>query len=159
MSDYAKAAAQVKSSSSPVPETDPGLCCVAGCKLPGSLSHSTLGGDWFCRLHFSASYADQPKITAKAVDRNALYRLALRCCNAPPAREIPPELITAIERHGRKDLLETKPKIEGRNLTARALGRHMLQVLDSECARDTQRDFIDSIPTEKDTWTNTENLV
>lgn len=151
MSNYAKAAASVKPASSPVPEKNHGLCCISGCQLPGVLSSGTLGAsEWFCRLHFGSSYADQGKITALAANRQALYRLALRCTNVPPGRDTPPELIAAVKRHGRADLLSSKPPIQ----TVRTLGRHMLQVLDGECVQPHQREVVEEPKTESgQTWT------
>lgn len=142
--DYAKAAASV-TGGSPVPEKASALCCVSGCCLPGTSTSATLGtSDWYCRLHFGSTYADQAKITALASNRLALYRLAFRCINVPPSRAIPPELVTALKRHDRGDLLNATPAVEGRQLTVQTLGRHMMQVLDAECHEPQQRIAVES---------------
>lgn len=153
MSSYAQASAAV-SSASPVPAKSSALCCVSGCELPGTLSTNTLGTqDWYCRLHFGASYGDHGKITAPASNRKALYRLALRAINTEPAKPVPVELEAALKRHGREDLLQVKPAIEGRALTLRTLGRHMLQVLDAECTQAPQQELTSKPDTEnQDTW-------
>lgn len=159
MSEYAQAAAAVKGS--PVPEKSNGLCCVSGCQLPGALSTNTLGSsEWFCRLHFGSTYADQGKITALAANRHALYKLALRCINVPPGRSIPKELTAALKRHGRPDLLNATPAVEGRPLTVATLGKHMLQILDAECVQPQQRIDVEQKPTAAapDTWTPAADL-
>ena len=133
MSDYASAAASVNAGGSPVPEKSKNLCCVNGCQMPGTLAASTTGStEWFCRLHFGAQYSENGQITALAKNRDRLYRLAFRCTNATPGKAIPKELRDALVREGRADLLDAKPAIDGRPLTIKTLGRHMLEVLDSE---------------------------
>lgn len=133
MTKYSKAAASVKGS--PVPVVPQTQCGAPGCQLPGSLTSNTLGAsEWFCSLHFAADYASRDAITAKVNNRIAAYRLARRCLNAPLAARIPPQVKAMLEQLGRSDLLRgAKPLAEHKALTARALGMHMLAVLDKEC--------------------------
>jgi len=161
MTDYATASAAV--SGSPVPKAGSWTCCVCGCPLPGTLSTDTTGAtEWFCRLHFGARYGDYGQITAMARNRIELYRLAFRCLNAGPNLPIPQQLATALERHGRPEFLGASPALEGRTLTVRTLGRHMLSTLDAECLqrqkRLVERDDAPA-PQRRDSWASVGYLV
>ncbi|WP_237173022.1 hypothetical protein [Paracandidimonas lactea] len=139
MSDYAKASRAVKTSAagSPVPMAPTGQCVVPGCQLPATMTASTTGSnEWHCRLHFNADYASRDAITAMANNRIGAYRLALRCMNAPLAARIPSQVKSLLAQLGREDLLKgAKPLFKSAPLTARALGMHMLSVLDQECRK------------------------
>lgn len=158
MSDYATAAAGVKSGGSPVPEKTSSLCCVNGCQMPGTMATSTTGSsEWYCRLHFGAQYSENGQITALANNRHKLFKLALRCVNVPPGRPVPQELRAALKRHGREDLMNCK----GHPVTVQRIGRHMLEILDGEC-RPAQKPLqpkpvADEKP--KDTWTSASDYV
>lgn len=159
MTDYATESKAVSSSTA---HFNGSTCCVTGCPLPGTLAAETQGAsEWFCRLHFGASYSDYGKITAKAKNREALYKLAIRCSNAGPNLSIPTQLRAALERHGKPEILDSESAVEGRPLTVKTLGRHLLATLDSECLEQQKNVDIPELPKLKaqiETWAKTKDL-
>lgn len=165
MSDYAKASRGVNRShntgGSPVPMPPPGRCCVPGCQLPGATSDSTTGSnDWYCRLHRSSDYASRGNVTAKINNRIGAYRLAYRCLNAPLAARIPPQVENLLRQLGRAELLDSAiPLFEGAPITARALGMHMISVLDKECRQVQKGDTVVEKRDGYDTWFSASAIV
>lgn len=138
MKDYAKASRAVKGSTAAPDDYANDLCCVAGCHLPGTMSHSTTGSsEWYCRLHFGVEIHGRASVTAKTNNRMGLIRLALRCANAPVGARIPRQIEALMAQLGRDDLLQGARDIQPDvPLTGRALGRFISAALDRECRPD-----------------------
>jgi len=137
------------------PRIAAGHCCAPGCKLPGTMATSTTGSsEWYCRLHFGASYADQADITLRANNRIGLYRLALAWSNEAPATPIPGEVTDTLRRFRREGALSTKSPVEGRPLTMRTMARALLSQLDAECRDAATPTFDGDEPPARpaDTW-------
>lgn len=138
MNDYAQANRAAKGATLPAAAAPTGHCCVAGCQLPGTLTHSTTGSsEWYCRLHFGVEFPGRASVTSKANNRAGLVRLALRCANAPTGARVPRQIEALMAQLGRQDLLdEARAQHPDVPLTGRALGKCILSALDRECAAD-----------------------
>lgn len=138
------------------PRIAAGHCCAPGCKLPGTMATSTTGSsEWYCRLHFGASYAEQADITLRANNRLGLYRLALAWVNEAPNTPIPGEVIDTLRRFRRESVLSTKSPVEGRSLRMQTMARALLSQLDAECRDASTPTFEadDQPQRQADTWT------
>lgn len=138
MNDYALSNRAAKGAVTPAPAAPNGHCCVAGCQMPGTMTHSTTGSsEWYCRLHFGVEFPGRASVTSKANNRAGLVRLALRCANAPTGARVPRQIEALMAQLGRQDLLDQARALQPEvPLTGRALGRYILAALDSECAAD-----------------------
>ncbi|MGS1116004.1 hypothetical protein [Castellaniella sp. UC4442_H9] len=142
------------------PHIATGACCIAGCKLPGTIAASTTGSsEWFCRLHFGAAYAENADITLRANNRIGLYRLALAWSNEPPNTRIPADVADTLRRFHRESVLTAKPPVDGRPLTLRTMARHLLSQLDAECRDASTPTFEPDQPRRAgDTWTHAADI-
>lgn len=137
------------------PLLETGTCCAPGCKLPATMASSTTGSsEWYCRVHFGASYADYADITMRANNRIGLYRMALRWSNEPPAEPVSDEARETLRRFRCTHLLSGKPAIEGRPLTMRTLARYVLAHLDDECRNGSSPEPAPEPNSSGDTWTS-----
>lgn len=143
------------------PSLEPGRCTAPGCKLPGTMTTATTGGtEWYCRLHFGASYGEMAEITLRANNRSTLFRMALRWSNASPNEPVPAEVVAILRQAGRESLLSAKPAVEGRPMTMRTLARHLLAQLDAECRVGDSTPAQPEPATEtKDTWARASDMV
>lgn len=124
MSAYAEASAAVSGNDT----SRDGLCAASGCCLPGTMSTSTQGPkDWWCRLHFGASRADHDSITAHIANRRRLFQIAYQLVNDTPGAGPDRKIRDELRALGRPEFARLG------DVSAYAMGSHMLQTLGREC--------------------------
>lgn len=125
MNAYAEAAAGVRGATV---EASNGLCAASGCCLPGTMSLSTHGTkEWWCRVHFQTPRPDHDGITARISNRAELFGIALVLVNEGWAERVDQTTRKKLHALGR-------PEFPGLgDVTAYAMGSHMLEVLGKEC--------------------------